>query len=115
MALSDSKEGYTSIAAPSSVSTLPPTQSLPIPPSKIFQLPTLTQIQPNLDIEKATPLKIWTYGTFMIKDAPEVENEKTREGRRRAFNIIVLSLVASLSLVGAFALGSFVIVAAVMG
>lgn len=51
----------------------------------------------------------------MIKDMPEAENEKTREGRRGVFNVIILSLVASLLLVGAFALGSFVIVTAVMG
>ncbi|KAG4436915.1 hypothetical protein IFR05_007603 [Cadophora sp. M221] len=91
MAFSDSKEGYTSIAAPS--------------PTEI-----------NVDIEKApSSPKSWTYGTFVMKDIPEVENEKTREGRRGVFNVIILSLVASLLLVGAFALGSFVIVTAVLG
>ncbi|KAH9207068.1 hypothetical protein DL95DRAFT_396344 [Leptodontidium sp. 2 PMI_412] len=91
MSFQDSKEGYTSIAAPLSTET-------------------------DLDVEKApSSPKSWTYGTFVIKDVPEVENEKTREGRRGVFNVIILSLVASLLLVGAFALGSFVIVTAVMG
>ncbi|KAH7372110.1 hypothetical protein BKA64DRAFT_715118 [Cadophora sp. MPI-SDFR-AT-0126] len=91
MASSNSKESYISIAAPS--------------PTEV-----------DHDVEKAaSPPKIWTYGTFMIKDAPEVENEKTREGRRGAFNTIILSLVASLLLVGAFTLGSYVFVTVIMG
>ncbi|KAK0105040.1 hypothetical protein ONS95_004592 [Cadophora gregata] len=94
MAFSDSKEGYTSIAAPSSTES-------------------------HHDVEKAatttTSPKTWAYGTFMIKDAPEVESEKMREGRRGAFNAIILSLVASLLLVGAFTLGSFVVVTVFLG
>tara|TARA_R110002060_G_scaffold36667_9_gene47669 strand:- start:1793 stop:1948 length:156 start_codon:yes stop_codon:yes gene_type:complete len=51
----------------------------------------------------------------VIKDAPLVETEKTRESRRGAFNAIILSLAASLLLVGAFTLGSYIIVTVAMG
>ncbi|PVH74921.1 hypothetical protein DL98DRAFT_593678 [Cadophora sp. DSE1049] len=91
MAFSDSKEGYTSIAAPSS-----------------------TEVAH--DVEKATSSpRTWAYGTFVIKDAPEAENEEAREGRRGTFNVIILSLVASLLLVGALTLGSYVLVTVIMG
>ncbi|KAH7311070.1 hypothetical protein BKA65DRAFT_518543 [Rhexocercosporidium sp. MPI-PUGE-AT-0058] len=94
MAFSDTKGGYTSTTAPSS-------------------------IESNVDIEKApsssSSHNTWTYGTFIMKDVPDVEDEKTREDRRGVFNVIVLSLVASVLLVGAFTAVAFVIVTAAMG
>lgn len=51
----------------------------------------------------------------MIQDVPKVEDEKNREGRREAFNVIVMSLVASLLVVGTFALCAFVFVSAILG